>query len=891
MTSTQTASSIEVAVRVRPIRSDLHESKAAWRVDATSLTEIAQPDNTFSFDRVYDSGATTAELYERHVRSSIVARVARGYNGTVFAYGQTGSGKSYTMFGDTAGRSPGLIRLAVHDLFKALASEQQQKPYMHTEVFVSVLEIYNEQLRDLLQSTDTGDSGANDALSAAPARGWCAASSSSAAAHLSASPAVLSIRENEYGVYVHNALRTRVASEQECTTVIYTHAASRVSATTAVNEHSSRSHCVIRLLVERWHYVEDALSEVGDEEDEVDDLSTQGEEEEEGGRAFSTQTGCNGASSAGGKAARCGGATTEKKALKHKKKVISTLNMVDLAGAERVAKTGATGLRMIEGGHINKSLTTLTTVIDRLVSEASHPSAGGATSFVPYRDSRLTHLLKTAIGGNSFTVLLCCITPAIESANESRSTLQFASRAKRVKNKVHVNEVANVRTRVLELEAALRHTKKLLIAQTLYLWSKQLKIRKYEAQLPSDGQAGPLLRAGVPGTSGPTLLMNQQQQQSMIIAQLTAQNDALQEQVRELKAREGLTHQSGVRDGGGEVPASASAVALADTASLRQSLESTRQLLREREAALEATQASLDELDSLCRELEGENKSQADKIRALTKRNSEAEELIDAFEEQHSVLQQEVVLLRSHVQQSQERLLEKHRGDDYLAELTKLHIEYQNLQYSYSQLKEKADREKAELMQRLNRLTESNNTLEDELDEARDRGNLANSYLWRLLSAAAHATQGKPLQIKDPKASVRDAQVTEAVRSLTSFAAIANINRDDGVRAGETVHQLHARIRSLEEQLVAKDAQRDVIIDTKLKRIQGLVLRLHRVNVGLVEEMRQCFHDNGLLFEIAMKSSKVQKKVEKAGLTVRSLETALNRARFSSPPHKPLFHN
>ncbi|KAG5501641.1 hypothetical protein JIQ42_05490 [Leishmania sp. Namibia] len=891
MASTQTASSIEVAVRVRPIRSDLHESKAAWRVDATSLTEIAQPDNTFSFDRVYDSGATTAELYERHVRSSIVARVAQGYNGTVFAYGQTGSGKSYTMFGDTAGRSPGLIRLAVHDLFKALASEQQQKPYMHTEVFVSVLEIYNEQLRDLLQSTDTGDSGANDALCAAPARGWCSASSPSAAAHLSASPAVLSIRENEYGVYVHNALRTRVASEQECTTVIYTHAASRVSATTAVNEHSSRSHCVIRLLVERWHYVEDALSEVGDEEDEVDDLSTQGEEEEEGGRAFSMQTGCNGASSAGGKAARCGGATTEKKALKHKKKVISTLNMVDLAGAERVAKTGATGLRMIEGGHINKSLTTLTTVIDRLVSEASHPSAGGVASFIPYRDSRLTHLLKTAIGGNSFTVLLCCITPAIESANESRSTLQFASRAKRVKNKVRVNEVANVRTRVLELEAALRHTKKLLIAQTLYLWSKQLKIRKYEAQLPRDGQADPLLREVVPGASGPTLLMNQQQQQSMIIAQLTAQNDALQEQVRELMAREELTHQSGVRDGGGEVPASASAVALADAASLRQSLESTRQLLREREAALEATQASLDELDSLCRELEGENKSQADKIRALTKRNSEAEELMDAFEEQHGVLQQEVVLLRSQLQQSQGRLLEKHRGDDYLAELTKLHIEYQNLQYSYSQLKEKADREKAELMQRLNRLTESNNTLEDELDEARDRGNLVNSYLWRLLSAATHATQGKPLQIKDPRASVRDAQVTEAVRSLTSFAAIANINRDDGVRAGETVHQLHARIRSLEEQLVAKDAQRDVIIDTKLKRIQGLVLRLHRVNVGLVEEMQHCFRDNGLLFEIAMKSSKVQKKVEKAGLTVRSLEAALNRARFSSPPHKPLFHN
>ncbi|KAG5479056.1 hypothetical protein LSCM1_02900 [Leishmania martiniquensis] len=882
MGATQTASSIEVAVRLRPIRSDLHESKTAWRVDATTLTEIGQPDNVFTFDCVYDTGATTEELYDRNVRSSIVARVAQGYNGTVFAYGQTGSGKSYTMFGDTAAHSPGLVPLVVHDLFQALTEEQEQKPHMHTDVFVSVLEIYNEQLRDLLRSTDASGSGVRDAPPATHARGWWSPSSPSNVAPFSASPPILSIRENEYGVYVHNALRMRVASAQECTAVIYAHAASRVSATTAVNEHSSRSHCVIRVMVERWHYVEDALVEVGEEGDEVDDISAQEEEEEaDEGCALPTQTGRSGA---GGKSALVGGVATSAKAVKHKKKIFSTLNMVDLAGSERVAKTGATGLRMIEGGHINKSLTTLTTVIDRLVSEGSHPHPGGAASFIPYRDSRLTHLLKTAIGGNSFTVLLCCITPAIESANESRSTLQFASRAKRVKNKVHVNEVANARTRVLELTAALRHTKKLLIAQTLYLWGKQLKIRQYEAQLSSIGRADSAQQEVSPGAPGPAPLMNQQQQQSMIIAQLAAQKDALQEQVRELKAREELAREGGTSDADG-------AAALVDVASLRQSLTSTRRLLKEREAALEATQASLDELDSLCRELEGENKSQAEAIKALTRRNSEAEELMSAFEEQHGTLQEEVLLLRSQLQQSQERLLEKHRGDDYLAELTQLHIEHQSLQYSYSQLKEKADREKAELMQRLSRLTERNNTLEDELDEARDHGNLVNSYLWRLLSAATHVTRGKPLQIKDPKATVRDTQVTEAVRSLTSFGAMANMKSEDGATAGETVQQLHSRIRSLEEQLLAKDAERDVIIDAKLKRIQGLVLRLHTINTALVEEMRQCFHDNGLLFEIAMKSSKTQKKIEKAGLTVRSLEAALNRARFSSPPHKPLYHN
>jgi hypothetical protein len=935
MTSSQRASSIEVSIRVRPLRGDLQESKSAWRVDAVSLTELAQPDNMFTFDRVYDTTSTTAEIYNNNVRDSIVAHVAQGYNGTVFAYGQTGSGKSYTMFGDANGRSPGLVRLAVRDLFKALAAEQQRKPYMHTEVFVSVLEIYNEQLRDLLQG-ETGVRAAGSHHSPTP-------SSAAGGTGSSSSLPPLSIRENEYGVYVHNALRTQVSSEEECTNAIYRHAASRVSAATMMNEHSSRSHCVIRIVVERSHYLEDAVSEAEDEEagdDDDDDVTTTQADDDDDGRASSTHTG------------RSGGAKGEATTM-HKKKVISTLNLVDLAGSERVAKTGATGLRMIEGGHINKSLTTLTTVINRLASDGtSHPhsatgamlpgrngairgigSGGGAAgsgAFIPYRDSRLTHLLKTAIGGNSFTAVLCCITPAVESVNESRSTLQFASRAKKIKNTVRVNEVASAQTRVRELEVALRNTKKLLVAQTLYLWSKQLKIRKYEEQLANGSSKNGMVVAALPAASSPTsqraasaygssvvspyssspTLMNQQQQQQMIIAQLSAQNDALREEVGSLRTQLEKALTEGERKAiSAPSAADAATTTAAELANVRRSLQSTQGMLRERETALQAAQASLDELDGLCRELEGENKAQADQIKSLASRTSEAEELMTAAEEEHEVLQQEIGLLRTQLQQSQAKLLEKHRGDDYLAELTKLHVEHQNLQYSYNQLKEKADRDKAELMQRLHRLTEKNNNLEDDLDEAKDETQLRNSYLWRLLSAAAQLTQGKPLTIKDTSAAVRDAQVAEAVRALTSFAVLSadshhhQPNNSDsadalsltgssgGGFASESARQLQSRIRGLEEQLITKDAQRDVIIDTKLKRIQGLVLRLHAVNVALVGEMRRCFHDNELLFEIAMKTSKTQKKVEKAGLVQRSLESALDRARFTQPPHKPLYHN
>ncbi|KAG5504937.1 hypothetical protein JKF63_04383 [Porcisia hertigi] len=882
----QTASSIEVAVRVRPICFNSHETKTAWRVDATSLTEIAHPDNVFTFDHVYDAAATTVEVYRRNVQRSIVERVAQGYNGTVFAYGQTGSGKSYTMFGDTAGQSPGLIRLAVHDLFKVLTAEQRQKPYMHTGVFVSVLEIYNEQLRDLLRSGDAGGSGANGASSAASPRGSTSASSPATIVPPVASPPVVGIRENAHGVYVHNALRAQVASEQECTAVIYAHAASRVSAATAMNEYSSRSHCVVRISVERSYYLEDALPEADEGEDDGD-MCAEEDDSDGDGCASSKQTGRSDTNSSDGTVAPRG-----KRAVKHKKKVISTLNMVDLAGSERVAKTGATGMRMIEGGHINKSLATLTTVINRLAREASHLHTGNAAPFIPYRDSRLTHLLKTAIGGNSFTVVLCCITPAIESANESRSTLQFASRAKRIKNKVHINEVANAQTRARELEAALRHTKRMLIAQTLYLWSKQLRIRQYEAQLLHAGRTkSPLMRGLAPSASDPAPLMSQEEQKSVIIAQLTARNSALEEELRALRTRIAVAPEGadggdciGVSDSAGLAPAT-------DLAALQQSLKSTQLLLKERERALGATQASLGELEALCRELETENKSQADKIKELAGCSSEADALMSAFDKERSTLKEDLTLLRLQLQQSQAQLLDKHRGDDYLAELTRLHVEHQKLQYSYSQLKEKADREKAELIQRLSRLTESHNTLEDDLDEAKDHGKLVNSYLWRLLSAAAQATQGSPLQIKNPTAAVRDDQVAAAVLSLTNLAHIANSKQDHCARAGESVSQLQRRIRLLEEQLVAKDAQRDVLIDTKLKRIQGLVLRLQNYNIALVGEVRRCFHENEQLFDIAMQTAKTQKKVEKAGLTVRSLEEALDRARFAQPPHKPFHHN
>ncbi|CAJ0762851.1 23428_t:CDS:2, partial [Entrophospora sp. SA101] len=120
--------------------------------------------------------------------------------------------------------------------------------------------------------------------------------------------------------------------------------------------------------------------------------------------------------------------------------------LVDLAGSERANSTGATGARLKEGANINKSLTTLGKVISALAEQSSGGGKKGSKkgdSFVPYRDSVLTWLLKDSLGGNSKTAMIAAISPA--DYDETLSTLRYADAAKRIKNKAVVNEDPNAK--------------------------------------------------------------------------------------------------------------------------------------------------------------------------------------------------------------------------------------------------------------------------------------------------------------------------------------------------------------------------------------------------------------------------------------------------------------
>lgn len=271
-----------------------------------------------------------------------------GYHTCIFAYGQTGSGKSYTMMGTPD--QPGLIPRTCQDLFERIESAQNETPNISYSVRVSYFEVYNEHVRDLLVPVVPNQP-----------------------------PYYLKIRESPTeGPYVKDLTDVPVRSIDEIMRYMKMGDSSRTTASTKMNDTSSRSHAVFTIMLKQIHH----------------DMETD--------------------------------ETTERS---------SRIRLVDLAGSERAKATEATGQRLREGSNINKSLTTLGRVIAALADPKS--SRSGKT-VVPYRDSILTWLLKDSLGGNSKTAMIACIAPS--DYEETLSTLRYADQAKRIRTRAVVNQ-------------------------------------------------------------------------------------------------------------------------------------------------------------------------------------------------------------------------------------------------------------------------------------------------------------------------------------------------------------------------------------------------------------------------------------------------------------------
>ncbi|TVU10146.1 hypothetical protein EJB05_43657 [Eragrostis curvula] len=127
--------------------------------------------------------------------------------------------------------------------------------------------------------------------------------------------------------------------------------------------------------------------------------------------------------------------------------LLACVNFVDLAGSERASQTAAAGMRLKEGSHINRSLLTLGKVIRQL--------SKGRNGHIPYRDSKLTRILQSSLGGNARTAIICTMSPAHCHIEQSRNTLLFANCAKDVVTDAQVNVVMSDKALVKHLQREL----------------------------------------------------------------------------------------------------------------------------------------------------------------------------------------------------------------------------------------------------------------------------------------------------------------------------------------------------------------------------------------------------------------------------------------------------
>ncbi|EHA99691.1 Kinesin-like protein KIF27 [Heterocephalus glaber] len=339
---------VKVAVRVRPLlcKEVLHNHQVCVRVIPNTQQIIIGRDRVFTFDFVFGKSSTQDEIYNTCIKPLVLSLI-EGYNATVFAYGQTGSGKTYTIGGGHVASivegQKGIIPRAIQEIFQNIS----ENPSSDFNIKVSYIEVYKEDLRDLLE--------------------------------LETSMKDLHIREDEKGnTVIVGAKECHVEGVDEVMSLLQMGNAARHTSTTQMNEHSSRSHAIFTISV-----------------CQIERNPGAGE----GGSWYSYR------------------------------RIVSKFHFVDLAGSERVTKTGNTGERFKESIQINSGLLALGNVISALGDPRKK------SSHVPYRDAKITRLLKDSLGGSAKTVMITCVSPSSSDFDESLNSLKYANRARNIRNK------------------------------------------------------------------------------------------------------------------------------------------------------------------------------------------------------------------------------------------------------------------------------------------------------------------------------------------------------------------------------------------------------------------------------------------------------------------------
>uniref|UniRef100_A0A3Q4MX03 Kinesin-like protein n=1 Tax=Neolamprologus brichardi TaxID=32507 RepID=A0A3Q4MX03_NEOBR len=308
------------------------------RVRNRNINKKANKDLKFVFDQVFDENATQVDIFENTTKG-VLDGVMNGFNCTVFAYGATGAGKTHTMLGSQ--NDPGVMYRTMKELFKRMDDAKEEKEFA---VAFSYLEVYNEQIRDLL-----------------------------------ANAGPLAVREDSSkGVVVQGLTLHKPKSAEQILEALDSGNRNRTQHPTDMNATSSRSHAVFQIYLRQQ----------------------------------------------------------DKTASLNHNVCVAKMSLIDLAGSERASATNAKGARLREGANINRSLLALGNVINALADPKSKKA------HIPYRDSKLTRILKDSLGGNCRTVMIANVSPSSKSYDDTHNTLKYANRAKEIKSSLKSNVVS-----------------------------------------------------------------------------------------------------------------------------------------------------------------------------------------------------------------------------------------------------------------------------------------------------------------------------------------------------------------------------------------------------------------------------------------------------------------
>ena len=343
-------------MRVRPLspnEAELSNMESVKVISNNSLSVTGETsskknnqikEQQFFFDFVFNKNTSQQEVYNKTTKP-LLNDVIEGYNATIFAYGATGAGKTYTMLGTSSEK--GIMPRTITDLFKILKNLKNKI----FKIQVSYIEIYNEEIRDLLGEREE-----------------------------------LKMQEDpNKGIILPGVKEIVVENSENFYDLLYKGNQKRTVGKTNSNEASSRSHALLKINIEN--------------------------RDKEGPNSSNV--------------------------------VFSKFILVDLAGSEKNNSAfnnnnnnmNKNNIRQQEGANINKSLLNLGICINALASK---------NKFIPWRNSKLTFMLKDCIGGNSKIVMISTISPSLFCVDETFNTLNYSNRAKNITTIIKKNVINGV---------------------------------------------------------------------------------------------------------------------------------------------------------------------------------------------------------------------------------------------------------------------------------------------------------------------------------------------------------------------------------------------------------------------------------------------------------------